>query len=137
MNKFVTFCSLLMGGALLVINWQDPSSVILWFASTDQQFAIIRAAVVAMLAILFVASSYADNVNLRRVSGLGWLALVYGTVQVLLTEPVFILDMLFMLGAAISFGLVALHRPVDTHSLPQLPTRRRTFTPLADIQVQR
>ncbi len=137
MNKFVTFCSLLMGGALLVVNWQDPSSVIMWFASTDQQFAIIRAAVVAMLAFLLVASSYADNVAVRRVSGLVSLALVYGAVQVLLTEPVFVLDLLFMLGAAISFGLVALHRPIDMHSLPRLSSRRRSFTPLADIQMQR
>ncbi len=127
MNKFVTFCSLLMGAAILVLNWQDPSSIILWFASTDQQFAIIRAVVVAMLAGLFVASNYADNVNVRRVSGLTSLALVFGAAQILMSQPVFVLDLLFMLAAAISFGLVALHRPVDTHSCrhTQLVTNTR------------
>lgn len=137
MNKFVTFCSLLMGGALLILNWQDPSSIILWFASTDQQFTIIRAAVVAILAALLIASSYVDNVNVRRFSGLASLVLVYGAVQVVMSEPVFVLDLLFMLGAAISFGLVALHRPIETHCLPNLSSRRRNFAPMANVQAHR
>lgn len=123
MNKFVTFCSLLMGGALLLCSWLYPESTIMWFADSSWQAVMWRTGLMFLLGLLLIAEVYADNTYVRRVIGMFSLVLLYGAVRFALDHPVYMFDFLFMLNASVCFGLVALQRVTELRELPEAPVR--------------
>jgi len=121
MGKFVTFCSLLMGGVILACNWLYPESIISWFAAPGEYFAIVRTVMLLLVAAVLVLELYADNAAVRRVAGLVGVALMYGAVQFGLDHPVYMFDVLFMMNTSICFGLLSLQRFGEQRELPTVP----------------
>jgi hypothetical protein len=133
MGKFVTFCSLLMGGVILACNWLYPESVISWFAAPGEQFIYLRSVVLALVAAILVLEVYADLAYVRRLAGLVGAAFLYGTVQFWLDHPVYVFDALFLASVSVCFGLLALQRAGEQRELPPVPaliSARRTPAPV-------
>lgn len=121
MNRFVTVCSFLMGGLLLALCWLYPGSIITWFTGAEQPFLLMKIGIAVSLVVLLAAEAYADMASIRWVAGLVAFGLAYGAWRLVVEHPVYVLDVLFMLSAAVCFGMVALQSANETRYLPAGP----------------
>jgi hypothetical protein len=121
MSRFVTVCSLLIGLALMAVVWLFPGSIITWFTGSDQPFLLMKSGIAAALLVLLAAEAYVDSAPVRRVAGIVALGMTYGAWRLLLEYPVYVLDVLFMLSAAVCFGLTAMQAGAEDRKLPAEP----------------
>jgi len=116
-----------MGGGLIMWDWLFPGSIVTWFTVTELQFDVVRGLIIALLMAVMAADflTLVDTALVRRIAGLVAVILFVGGIRFAIDYPVYLLDVLFVLAASISFGLVALQRvPSDEPALsPAKPAR--------------
>jgi len=109
MSKLVLFLSLLGVAILLTFGIADPSSPVVWLASTSHNFVYLRVGMIITLLALLVTNP-PRNVYLRTVVGAAALIMVSWSLSATYNNQMKFLDTLSILEVSISAGLVVLER---------------------------
>lgn len=121
MGRSLTICGMMMAAGVALLSWLQPASYMMSFAAADGQLAVIRWAIVAVLAGLLVADIYTDHWSVRWTAGLLSLVLAYDATRILVDNSVYMLDFLIVAMAAVSSAIVALQPRSEPRALPTVP----------------